>query len=274
MANGLTDEGLPLAEEGDPDPDRQRNLLVKQIGGGLTDIGTLKLPPMLPPRPPPNKLVAYHGSPYDFSQFDTSKIGTGEGGKIYGHGFYAAENPAVAKSYAPAVPELPWWHPANLWTKSQAPQQGGLYQVGIDAHPDEFMDWEKPFSQQSETVQGALTSSGLKLADYDELYNRYKDHPMWTEAEARDYAGWKSDPAGHEIYTNAPYMPRPADFSVASQRLNDAGIKGIRYLDRGSRAAGQGTHNYVIFDPKIMNVLKKNGIDVLRGNATLDEDQK
>lgn len=42
---------------------------------------------------------AYHGSPHDFSKFDLSKIGTGEGAQAYGHGLYFAENEAVAKGY-------------------------------------------------------------------------------------------------------------------------------------------------------------------------------
>jgi hypothetical protein len=39
---------------------------------------------------------AYHSSPHDFEQFDLGKIGTGEGAQTYGHGIYAAENPAVS----------------------------------------------------------------------------------------------------------------------------------------------------------------------------------
>ena len=42
---------------------------------------------------------AYHGSPHDFDRFDLSKIGTGEGAQVYGHGLYFAENPRVAEEY-------------------------------------------------------------------------------------------------------------------------------------------------------------------------------
>ena len=44
-------------------------------------------------------IKAYHGSPYDFNQFDLSKIGTGEGAQAYGHGLYFAENPDTAQVY-------------------------------------------------------------------------------------------------------------------------------------------------------------------------------
>jgi hypothetical protein len=39
---------------------------------------------------------AFHSSPHDFERFDLSKIGTGEGAQVYGHGLYFAENPAVS----------------------------------------------------------------------------------------------------------------------------------------------------------------------------------
>ena len=43
----------------------------------------------------------------------------------------------------------------------------------------------------------------------------------------------------------------------ASQLLDRAGVKGIRYLDGGSRAAGDGTRNYVIFDPERIQILER-----------------
>jgi hypothetical protein len=41
-------------------------------------------------------IKAYHSSPHTFDRFDLSKIGTGEGAQVYGHGLYFAENPAVS----------------------------------------------------------------------------------------------------------------------------------------------------------------------------------
>ena len=42
--------------------------------------------------------------------------------------------------------------------------------------------------------------------------------------------------------------------------MNEAGIPGIRYLDQGSRAAGEGSSNYVVFDPSLIEILRKYGI--------------
>ena len=39
-----------------------------------------------------------------------------------------------------------------------------------------------------------------------------------------------------------------------SQELNQAGIPGIRYLDEGA-----GSHNYVVFDDKLIDIVSRNG---------------
>lgn len=47
--------------------------------------------------------AAWHGSPYDFEQFTTAKIGTGEGAQAYGWGLYFAGREAVARHYRDAL---------------------------------------------------------------------------------------------------------------------------------------------------------------------------
>lgn len=43
--------------------------------------------------------VVFHGTGRDFDEFDSSKIGTGEGNQAFGHGLYFAENPETAGHY-------------------------------------------------------------------------------------------------------------------------------------------------------------------------------
>jgi hypothetical protein len=65
------------------------------------------------------------------------------------------------------------------------------------------------------------------------------------------------------------------DPAGAAQRLLDAGIPGIRYLDQGSRAQGDGSHNYVVFDPKTINIVKRYGIPaMIAGGADALADHK
>lgn len=53
-----------------------------------------------------SQLTAYHGTPHRVDQFDSKKIGTGEGNQTYGYGLYFAENPDVAKSYMAVSPSV------------------------------------------------------------------------------------------------------------------------------------------------------------------------
>jgi hypothetical protein len=44
------------------------------------------------------------------------------------------------------------------------------------------------------------------------------------------------------------------------ETMRDAGIPGIKYYDAGSRGAGEGTRNYVVFDDRLITILKKYGL--------------
>jgi hypothetical protein len=255
---------------------------------------------------------AFHGSPYDFTAFDASKIGTGEGAQAYGHGLYFAGNEGVARSYRDALAGRPTASgvqvdgiPAedagmspsaislakmhldgfqtldNLRTSNEASLQralevlqrqptntvgimnrdlanrtldaldelngrkltfeqprspGHMYEVNIGADPTHFLDWDKPLSEQSQHVQDALSKAG-----YDISYN-----PA-TAAYGRERTG------GELVKANM-------DQASVAKDLRDAGIPGIRYLDAGSRGAGTGTSNHVIFDPATIEILRKYGI--------------
>lgn len=163
---------------------------------------------------------AYHGSPHDFERFDLSKVGTGEGGQAYGHGLYFAENPKVAQTYK----DLP---------KSEG--AGKMYEVGINSDPEKFLDWHKVLSKEHQQIFDNLMPAragrfggATGQSAYDDLMYSFKDLPNMPARQAR-----------------------------ATEALKEAGIPGIRYLDQGSRSAGEGTHNYVVFDDKLIGGLKK-----------------
>ena len=48
--------------------------------------------------------------------------------------------------------------------------------------------------------------------------------------------------------------------ALADHALQQAGIPGIRYLDAGSRGAGEGSRNTVVFDPATMEVIRRYGL--------------
>ena len=234
-----------------------------------------------------------------YPEFDMSKIGTGEGAQAYGHGLYFAEDPSVARYYQNTVPspalkrhvamQDQYWDlpiPSGLSgvamdkfsemvrqlgktpiafvqhqlkrgyiTKDVADElmaigldgakpvyQSHLYKVDI---PDEaiprMLDWNKPLSQQAPEVSSSVMRY-LEGAEPD-LFK------TWMANGAIEHA-----PAGS-------FVPRVGESGNAfADAMRNSGVSGIRYLDGGSRSAGQGTSNYVLFDDKLGRILENNGV--------------
>jgi hypothetical protein len=172
---------------------------------------------------------------------------------------------ALADSYRKSLAEL---NPTNPWDRLSEPMlrrklaavedwsangaqpinPGRMYEVRINAEPEQFLDWDKPLSQQSEFVQRALgVTPEVKQAIADHLNSmRPKsayDPDLWAKMRLLD-----DNPRGSTIAGNDPDSAR---------RLREAGIPGIRYLDQGSRGAGEGSRNYVVFDDDLVEILRK-----------------
>lgn len=165
----------------------------------------------------------------------------------------------------------------DLHVRSEIPypsKAGNLYEVNINADPEHFLDWDKPLSEQSPAVQQKLKDAWLA-------------HP---EAHANQ--------TGEQIYRNneiSLHTPGQGhtDVQRVAQQLRDAGIPGIKYLDQGSRATptqlqalrtalekaqargDEGviknlqaqinsyenpTRNYVVFNDKLIDIIKKYGL--------------
>lgn len=228
---------------------------------------------------------AYHGSPYDFDKFDLSKIGTGEGAQAYGHGLYFAENPKVAQEYRDALANPGMTDAAEHFLKLAGNNKedalrlvdeairkegkdygrysyygrireqlrgyspGKIYEVNINAKPEQFLDWDKPLAQQPVSV-----IDPLRETVHREAYNRAL--AATDRKRADELWGMVKDPLRAPAGFAQPLLKTPE----VTRRLNEAGIPGIRYLDQGSRTGGQGTSNYVVFNPDIVEILKKYGI--------------
>jgi len=122
---------------------------------------------------------------------------------------------------------------------------GKLYEVQIP-EDDKLLDWDKPLSEQSEYIKKALEKE-------QELYRK-------TEGNHGIYVSKNS--TGRDIYIESKLTAAGSKSSsnsseLASKYLNNIGIKGLKYLDFGSRGAGEGSHNYVIFDDKAVDIINK-----------------
>jgi hypothetical protein len=282
--------------------------------------------------------TVFHGTPHLFRQFDSSKIGTGEGAQAFGHGLYLAENPGVAKDYqqklssagsaknlasqfggideglaeaqrrvdrykemvaqgdgnserAKSFLRISEKNLQDLQAMKQGlPENTGyLYQVDL---PDEqiarMLDYDKPLSQQPKSIQDFALQNSKELVRsvkfqqanplnenfapksiYDltgrELYSalqrtdrKQKELFKQRDALVAKYQGKGMSMADAVRAMNADDRAKFSQIAdevealknapaAASEMLRQAGIPGIRYLDEGSRGAGQGTSNFVVF---------------------------
>ena len=247
-----------------------------QIARGLLKGGeNLAAPRTLNPQ---TGAVVYHGSPHKFDKFDSSKIGTGEGAQAYGHGLYLADSPDVAGTYAvinaksapkpqtlqrlrdaAPVGSAEWKHYDALLNEGTS----HLYKVDL---PDEqiarMLDWDAPLSQQAPEVQKHFEPLVAPIrAEMAKPAN-----PGWGDLAAPT----NFDPTGQELLglmrnrdaelTAQSFLANGLGDDV-SRTLRAQGIPGIRYLDGGSRTAGQGTRNYVVFpgEESSLRILERNG---------------
>ena len=262
---------------------------------------------------PIGNMIAYHGTPHDIQGgFDMAKIGTGEGAQVYGHGMYFAENPKVATEYqkrlsgkttfgeSPSdsayVHAVESFRDANypleqipaemkkayksitdkdIQLAIQASEKGNLYKVDVpDEHIATMMDWDKPFSKQPKLVQDAFLN----------ILKHNPDLPLEFLI--------KGDATGGSLI-------QAMDKKKATDLLLQQNVKGIKYLDEGSRGNYQAqttykgkpysdvmrfysknqlddaikeyekegfgvnvfpqTHNFVSFEPQAVKILEKNG---------------
>ena len=131
---------------------------------------------------------------------------------------------------------------------------GKMYEVSIAADPASFLDWDAPLSAQSSSVREALKQRGL-IVDYP-VGERF-EHPITGRTTPTTMRGGDAYTSLREAGATR-VGATPTEIATL---LRDAGIPGTRYLDAGSRTAGEGSRNYVIWDPKVrIDILRKYGI--------------
>jgi len=136
--------------------------------------------------------------------------------------------------------------------------QGSMYEVDIQANPEHLLDWDRTLSGQSEFVKKALEKTGIKqdkkaLQDFDDALLAALEDRGPSKLPRQP-----PDPLGANIYESGKLVPGSyRDPVAASQTLREIGIPGIKYLDAGSRGAGEGSRNYVIFDDNLIDILRR-----------------
>jgi len=225
--------------------------------------------------PTPTGIHVYHSSPHDFDRFDLGKIGTGEGAQVYGHGIYAAENPAVSGQGGQYWQQFMGRHPPDEQSATKLLQQHGFDRAKAAEDVQKYIDTMQRYIRDPANAQDALLPAyerGLpayqrqldllqsgapvgprtyevnfrarpeELLDWDKpitgqpAYQRLREH--W-DAKIGDPDIIAQRLSMGEAPTGAKLYQSLTGIGrnqlAASKQLNEAGIPGIRYLDEGSR---------------------------------------
>jgi len=124
-------------------------------------------------------------------------------------------------------------------------KRGQLYRVEIPDH-EEYLDWDKPLSEQSEKVRTALEDAESNH-EAQRIYATYFDPSETGEAHYRGIVLAYREEDGK--------AQKEAERS-ASLLLKALGIPGITFLDGNSRGKGEGNYNYVIFDDSDIEIVE------------------
>ena len=158
---------------------------------------------------------------------------------------------------------------------------GHLYVADLHARPEQFLNWDAPIAQQNEALKSFINENRQA--------GSYIDPRTWD-------AVYRESPAyGSELYQAMTSGRGGMSAPEATTALREAGIPGIRYLDQFSRARAKPvmsdtdklfmdlheppggypanppmSSNYVVFDPNIIDILRKYAIPGMTGATMAD----
>jgi hypothetical protein len=155
--------------------------------------------------------------------------------------------PAFAQSMADAMKS------GRLPASIELPtlNKGSMYKVNIDADPDELIDWDELIDEQPKKVMDKLQSA---------------DWWPYAEEGIYDIAGARGEnPTGADLVR---WLEQDGQ-EYAAEALEDLGVKGIKYADAFTRhkPKDKRSNNYVVFDPRIIEISKKYGISIPLASA-------
>jgi hypothetical protein len=227
-------------------------------------------------------LDVYHGSPHrlpptarnPLGEFDASKIGTGEGAQVYGHGIYTAEARPVAEEYAKNLSEKKY-----LLSDEQKQMQSLAFDLRTAVNEKNSLRPLASFSQdaakrikeieqQEQLLRGTI--EGLEKITSEQMAgNLYKvdlpdekiakmldwDKPLSQQSpevqaalkgieakfpEIPDFnlRKWMDTDPLASTFHNVLNRDLGVDPAIIASTLKERGIPGVKYLDQQSRNAG------------------------------------
>jgi hypothetical protein len=104
-----------------------------------------------------------------------------------------------------------------------------------------------------------------KMLDYDNPVSDAFRKPL-SDAAMNQFGTGLTGTSGEKLYKdvifNFKQAGHPNPTQAATDWLTQQGVPGMKYLDGGSRGAGAGTSNYVVFpgNESLLRILERNGV--------------
>jgi len=220
----------------------------------------------------PIGMTAYHGSPYLFPRFDPKRMGSGEGNQSYGVGAgYTSEGRPVAESYRASIAALKrnakqgnqevtiggksvnWDNPEEV-AAFELTRHAGDRQAAADFHARTFLGGENnpavKLLRSNQKLPKVDMPGYLYKGDIpDEIIPKFLDYDAPLKNQSREVQtlakslGMDLEDLGGDL------LGKVGKNVKGTLQMQDAGIKGIKYLDQGSRGQGKGTSNFIPFSP-------------------------
>jgi hypothetical protein len=184
---------------------------------------------------------------------------------------------------------------SDMMKSYRGAKSGSMYQVRLNVKPDELLDWDMPLSEQPQAIQSAIRNTGagthresswsgpqkpmggpthwvnngtfVRETPSGYEYGRGSAWDAKAEGSAKTLGEAQAKATvvpvpktGREVFSDLDRTQPRVAHPETTRKLKEAGIKGIRYKDKGSRGTDGGSYNYVIFDDSIIDILKRYGI--------------
>jgi hypothetical protein len=207
---------------------------------------------------------AYHGSPHDFDKFDMSKIGTGEGAQAYGHGLYFAGNEGIARHYRDALSSNKFRY-EDVQPDDEALKKFANQLADVETRqknlsdPEGFISLDNNYGELENLQSEKDKIRNMMIMDTVNRNPHLQYGRMYEVNIAADPrndfinydAPWEEQPqkvkdAFSYLSKNRPDgsdLARRIEAPIFAQEASERGVKGIQFLDAGSRVTPRSTFN-------------------------------
>ena len=135
------------------------------------------------------------------------------------------------------------------------------YEVDLDVEKEKLIDWDTPLNEQSEFVQDAVKKVWREAVEDPEVKKMLDGLDEYNMQQTGE----------NQYETLARRLGSPKQLSEA---LDKQGVKGIQYADGFTRDKGGVSKNFVIFDPRVIDISKRYGVPIaIAGGMLMKMDQ-